>query len=80
MTLSISGLHASHGVTRALRDVSLDVEAGQVLALVGANGAGKTTLMHLARFDVERNVAKGAGRAVAGMQPANGQRHVWAPK
>lgn len=46
MTLSITGLHAGHGATRALRDVSLHVEAGQVLALVGANGAGKTTLMH----------------------------------
>jgi branched-chain amino acid transport system ATP-binding protein len=46
MTLTITGLHASHGATRALRDVSLGVEAGQVLALVGANGAGKTTLLH----------------------------------
>ncbi|GAB2962125.1 ABC transporter ATP-binding protein [Amycolatopsis acidiphila] len=46
MTLSISGLHASHGATRALRDVSLHVESGRILALVGANGAGKSTLLH----------------------------------
>lgn len=46
MTLSVSGLHAAHGATRALRDVSLHLETGQILALVGANGAGKTTLLH----------------------------------
>lgn len=46
MTLTITGLHAAHGATKALRDVSLEVEPGRILALVGANGAGKTTLMH----------------------------------
>ncbi|MGL6198354.1 MAG: sugar ABC transporter ATP-binding protein [Lachnospiraceae bacterium] len=34
----------SFGVTKALRDVSLDVKAGQVLGLIGENGSGKSTI------------------------------------
>ena len=43
--LSISSLNVKYGQIHALRDVSLEVADGSVVAVVGANGAGKTTLM-----------------------------------
>ena len=42
--LEISGLAVSYGGLRALSDVSLRVEQGQFVTVVGANGAGKSTL------------------------------------
>jgi branched-chain amino acid transport system ATP-binding protein len=44
--LSLTGLHAAYGPVRALEDVSLRVERGQVVCLLGANGAGKTTTLN----------------------------------
>lgn len=43
--LAIRGLNAGYGDFQALFDVSFDLGAGQVLALIGANGAGKSTLL-----------------------------------
>ena len=43
--LDISGLNTNYGKISILRDVSLSVNAGEVVALLGLNGAGKTTPM-----------------------------------
>ncbi|TBR19866.1 ABC transporter ATP-binding protein [bacterium] len=56
--LEVSGLEVRYGGIHALRGVALKVNAGEVVALIGANGAGKTTTL----------------KAVSGMlKPAAGQ-------
>jgi branched-chain amino acid transport system ATP-binding protein len=56
--LSVKNLDVSYGDVRALDGVSLDIEEGAIVAIVGANGAGKSTLI----------------RTIAGMQrPAQGR-------
>jgi D-xylose transport system ATP-binding protein len=43
--LELRGISKSFGSVQALRDVDLEVRAGEVMALVGDNGAGKSTLI-----------------------------------
>jgi heme exporter protein A len=45
--IAIRNVYKRYGRKTVLRGVTLGVEAGQVMALLGANGAGKTTLMRL---------------------------------
>ena len=45
LSLTIEGLDAGYGAVKALRGVTLDVKAGETVALLGTNGNGKSTLM-----------------------------------
>jgi len=45
--LTLEGVDAFYGDLRALHDVSLEVRAGELVALVGANAAGKTTTLRV---------------------------------
>ena len=43
--LEISNLHVYYGAIHALKGISLSVEAGEIVTLIGANGAGKSTTL-----------------------------------
>jgi len=60
----MQGVSKSFGPTRALHEVSLTVNAGEVLALIGENGAGKSTLL---------KVLSGAHYADQGTMTVNGE-------
>jgi branched-chain amino acid transport system ATP-binding protein len=67
-SLSITGIDAGYGSVRVLEDVSLSVEPGQTVVLLGTNGNGKSTLMKC----VMGIVPPAAGSIVAEI---DGERH-----
>ena len=44
--LTINDLEVYYGMIQAIKGISLEVNQGEVIALIGANGAGKTTTLH----------------------------------
>ena len=44
--LEVSGLNVLHGDLQALHDVSMSVDEGSIVSIIGANGAGKSTLLN----------------------------------
>ncbi len=59
--LSLSGVKTRYGRIKVLHGVELEVEAGEIVTVVGANGAGKTTLL----------------RCLSGLQPLTAGRVVF---
>jgi ABC-type sugar transport system ATPase subunit len=66
-TLSVRGLRKSYGDAVVLRDLDLDIAAGQVHALLGENGAGKSTLIKIVAGVVvpDRGSVRVGGRELA---------------
>ncbi|HUZ17862.1 MAG TPA: ABC transporter ATP-binding protein [Spirochaetia bacterium] len=54
--LSVNDISVNYGNIRALKGVSVDVTAGEIVCLIGANGAGKSTLL----------------KAITGLEPITG--------
>lgn len=69
--LAIDGLSSGYGDFQALFDVSLDLEAGHVLGLVGANGAGKTSLFKAVMGLLPRSaeMVRFRGQPIGGLAP-----------
>jgi branched-chain amino acid transport system ATP-binding protein len=67
--LAIEGLHAGYGRSDVLHGVSLDVNEGEIVVVLGANGAGKTTLMRaLAGTIARRGSVRFGGRPIEGLR------------
>jgi branched-chain amino acid transport system ATP-binding protein len=43
--LEVEGIHSYYGQIHALKDVSISVEKGEIVTIIGANGAGKSTML-----------------------------------
>ncbi len=75
MSFSIEGIVKSYGELRVLNNVSLEVERGQLVSIVGPSGAGKTTLLKLCAGLIEPDSGEirreiGAGPSVEADQAA----------
>ena len=69
--LSIRDLHAGYGATPILFGVSLEVQQGEAVALLGKNGMGKSTLMKavMGFLKPSRGIVELDGRALTGLTP-----------
>src|SRR4051812_33553638 len=66
--VAISGLSKSYGTIKAVQDLSLSIEKGEIFALLGPNGAGKTTTIEI----LEGYRKRDAGTVrVLGLDPEN---------
>ncbi len=69
--LEVENIEAGYGPIRALDGVSLEVAAGELVAIIGANGAGKTTLLMAISGVVPTRggEVRFEGRSVTGLEP-----------
>src|SRR3981081_846660 len=71
--LEVRDLHSGYGEAQVVRGVSLDVGAGEIVALLGRNGMGKTTLIRSIMGLKPPQISSGSiswrGESLIGMRP-----------
>jgi len=69
--LSVDKLNAGYGAVKALWDVTLHVDEGEIVVVLGANGAGKTTLVSavVGLIEPDSGMIKFSGRRIEGRDP-----------
>lgn len=71
--LSVEKLTVCYGQMKALREVSLEISSGQIVALIGANGSGKSTLLNAISglIPIEGGKLTWEGQLLMGLSPDN---------
>ena len=71
--LQLNNVESAYGPVRAIRGVSLDVQRGQIAAVLGSNGAGKTTILKTISgiIDPRKGSIRFKGENITAMDPAH---------
>ena len=56
--LAVENLTVHYGAIQALRGISFEVDAGEIISLIGSNGAGKTTILHSISHIIKKTAGK----------------------
>jgi len=69
--LQITDLHVAYGAIQALTGVSLEINAGEIVTLIGGNGAGKTTTLRAVSglLRAKSGAVRFAGEDITGLAP-----------
>jgi branched-chain amino acid transport system ATP-binding protein len=70
MLMRVRDLHAFYGKSHIIQGVDLDVEAGEIVSVLGRNGVGRSTMLKAIMGDIEvQGSVEFAGRQIVGLQP-----------
>ena len=71
LLLSVQDLSVSYGAIRAVRSISFEIKAGEIVTLIGANGAGKSTVLNTLSGLIKPDTGSivFSGENIAGVKP-----------
>ncbi|WP_455043839.1 ABC transporter ATP-binding protein [Lancefieldella rimae] len=71
LLLSVQDLSVSYGAIRAVRSISFEIKAGEIVTLIGANGAGKSTVLNTLSGLIKPDTGSivFSGENIVGMKP-----------
>jgi len=70
MLMRVRDLHAFYGKSHIIQGVDLDIEAGEIVSVLGRNGVGRSTMLKAIMGDIDvRGSVEFAGRQIVGLQP-----------